>query len=139
MEPKEPVTGSDTGVSTPEDYGSAAAIPTSNQQTEGQPWKPSRDFLLAFSSLAVLTLSVAFDATTISVALPTISDALGGTALEAFWCGTSFLLSSTVLQPSLASLSNIFGRKYVSQSLMAGLLVRKRAEMLTYASISLYT
>ena len=76
-------------------------------------FKPSRDFYLAFLALCTLSLAVAFDATSLSVALPTISTALGGTALEAFWSGTSFLLSNTVLQPSIASLSNIFGRKYV--------------------------
>ena len=34
-----------------------------------------------------------------------------GTAIEAFWSGTSFLLASTVFQPSFASFSHIFGRK----------------------------
>ena len=76
-------------------------------------FKPSRSFYLAFSALLVLTIAVALDATTLSVALPTISSALGGSALEAFWSGTSFLLASTVLQPSVAALSNIFGRKYM--------------------------
>ena len=115
MEPKEPGTESDTGVSTAQaEEGGPVAIILSNAQEDGQPWKPSRDFLLAFASLSTLTLSVAFDATTLSVALPIISQALHGTALEAFWSGTAFLLSATVLQPSIASLSNIFGRKYVS-------------------------
>ncbi|KAB5549862.1 major facilitator superfamily transporter [Coniochaeta sp. 2T2.1] len=114
MEPKEPGTESDTGVSTAQgEEGSPVAIILSNAQEDGQPWKPSRDFVLAFASLSTLTLSVAFDATTLSVALPIISQALHGTALEAFWSGTSFLLSATVLQPSIASLSNIFGRKYM--------------------------
>ena len=36
---------------------------------------------------------------------------LGGTAIEAFWSGTSFLLASTVFQPVWASTSHIFGRK----------------------------
>src|SRR5437667_7428702 len=40
-----------------------------------------------------------------------ISEKLHGTAIEAFWAGTSFLLSSTVFQPSWALLSHIFGRK----------------------------
>jgi EmrB/QacA subfamily drug resistance transporter len=43
--------------------------------------------------------------------------ALGGSAIEAFWTGTSFLLTSTVFQPVLGSFSHIFGRKaliYVS-------------------------
>lgn len=33
------------------------------------------------------------------------------TGIQAFWSGTSFLLCSTVFQPTFASLSNIFGRK----------------------------
>jgi MFS family permease len=37
--------------------------------------------------------------------------ALGGSAIEAFWAGTSFLLTSTVFQPVLGSFSHIFGRK----------------------------
>ncbi|OIW26169.1 MFS general substrate transporter [Coniochaeta ligniaria NRRL 30616] len=112
MEHKEPGNESDTGVSTANEDSSPVVV-IDNPQEDGQPWKPSRDFILAFSSLSTLTLAVAFDATTLSVALPTISQALHGTALEAFWSGTAFLLSSTVLQPSIASLSNIFGRKYV--------------------------
>ncbi|KAJ5660467.1 hypothetical protein N7507_006918 [Penicillium longicatenatum] len=66
---------------------------------------------LVFFTLAVLVLMAALDGTSLSVALPTISQELNGTAIEAFWSGTSFLLSSTVFQPSFASLSNIFGRR----------------------------
>lgn len=36
---------------------------------------------------------------------------LHGTAIEAFWAGTGFLLCSTVFQPNVASFSHIFGRK----------------------------
>ena len=36
---------------------------------------------------------------------------LKGTAIEAFWSGTSFLLTSTVFQPIIGSISHIFGRK----------------------------
>lgn len=85
-------------------------------------FRPTRDFVLAFSALCVLGLACAFDATTLSVALPTMSAALAGTALQAFWSGTGFLLASTVLQPTVASLSNIFGRKlliYLSSALFA--------------------
>ncbi len=35
---------------------------------------------------------------------------LGGTAIEAFWTGTSFLLASGVLQVPVGALSDIFGR-----------------------------
>ncbi|OJJ00828.1 hypothetical protein ASPVEDRAFT_127706 [Aspergillus versicolor CBS 583.65] len=67
--------------------------------------------ILAFFTLSVLTLMVALDGTSISVALPIITRDLKGTAIEAFWSGTSFLLSSTVFQPNFASLSGIFGRR----------------------------
>ena len=70
----------------------------------------STRFLLAFASLAILTLMVALDGTSISVALPVIAKALNGTAIEAFWAGTSFLLAATVFQPNFASFSHIFGR-----------------------------
>ena len=36
---------------------------------------------------------------------------LGGSAIEAFWSGTSFHLTSTVFQPIIGSFSHIFGRK----------------------------
>lgn len=85
-------------------------------------FRPTRAFLLAFVSLMVVVLAVAFDATTLSVALPIISADLGGTALEAFWSGTSFLLASTVLQPTVAGLSHIFGRKPVSRWLFTVIL-----------------
>ena len=40
-----------------------------------------------------------------------MSQKLHGTAIEAFWSGTSFLITSTVFQPNFASLSDIFGRR----------------------------
>ncbi|PUU74404.1 major facilitator superfamily domain-containing protein [Tuber borchii] len=61
--------------------------------------------------MCIITLAAALDATSLSVALPTISKALHGTAIEAFWSGTSFLITSTVFQPNFASLSDIFGRR----------------------------
>ena len=81
-----------------------------NKKDEAQAWKPTTRLVLAFASLCVLTLMVALDGTSISVALPKIAQALNGTAIEAFWAGTSFLLASTVLQPNFASFSHIFGR-----------------------------
>ncbi|KAE8422273.1 major facilitator superfamily domain-containing protein [Aspergillus pseudocaelatus] len=67
--------------------------------------------VLIFLTLSILTMMVALDGTSISVALPIISRDLHGTAIEAFWAGTSFLLCSTVFQPTFASFSNIFGRR----------------------------
>ncbi|CAK7235468.1 hypothetical protein SCUCBS95973_009280 [Sporothrix curviconia] len=106
-----------TDVETAENSSNDEAVVTGGGKVEmvgdKAVFKASRSFYLAFSALLVLTVAVALDATTLSVALPTISAALGGSALEAFWSGTSFLLASTVLQPSVAALSSIFGRKYM--------------------------
>lgn len=74
-------------------------------------FKPGRRLYGAIISLCTVILVVALDATSLSVALPIVSQDLGGTAIEAFWSGTSFLLTSTVFQPNFASLSHIFGRK----------------------------
>lgn len=86
-------------------------------------FKPTARLYLAFGALAVLTLMVALDGTSISVALPIIARKLHGTAIEAFWAGTSFLLTSTVFQPSFASLSHIFGRKPLILAALAFFLV----------------
>lgn len=94
---------------TPTAYSSARVEVVGGQLV----FKPTWQFRLAFLALCTLALAVAFDATTLPVALPTVSTELGGTALQAFWSGTSFLLASTALQPTIASFSNIFGRKSV--------------------------
>ena len=41
-----------------------------------------------------------------------MAESLNGTAIEAFWTGTSFLLSSAVFQLPIGALSEIFGRVY---------------------------
>ncbi|APA10048.1 hypothetical protein sscle_05g048180 [Sclerotinia sclerotiorum 1980 UF-70] len=74
-------------------------------------FKPTTAFILAFSSICLITLAAALDATSLSIALPIITSKLGGTAIEAFWSGTSFLLTSAVSQPVIAGLSHVFGRK----------------------------
>ena len=58
-------------------------------------FKPTWGFYLAFSSLLVITLMAALDATSLSVAIPKITTSLNGSAIEGFWSGTSFLLTST--------------------------------------------
>ncbi|KAL9122562.1 MAG: hypothetical protein Q9187_000876 [Circinaria calcarea] len=86
-------------------------------EANGRKEQPREEFKLGargrwvFIILVTLNLMTAIDGTSISVALPIMSRDLGGTALEAFWSGTSFLLCSTVFQPSIAAFSNIFGRR----------------------------
>ncbi|KAL9619139.1 MAG: hypothetical protein Q9160_006228 [Pyrenula sp. 1 TL-2023] len=74
-------------------------------------FKPGRSFILAFFSICIITLAVALDATSLSIALPIITERLKGTALQAFWSGTSFLIASAVIQPVIGGFSHAFGRK----------------------------
>ncbi|KAJ8114865.1 hypothetical protein OPT61_g3354 [Boeremia exigua] len=98
-------------------------------------FQPGWRFIAAFGSLCIITLMAALDATSLSVAIPIMARALGGSAIEAFWSGTSFLLTSTVFQPVLGSFSHIFGRKsliYVSLAFFfAGCIIAAVAENFT--------
>ncbi|KAF2005671.1 MFS general substrate transporter [Amniculicola lignicola CBS 123094] len=81
-----------------------------NNEKENEKFRPGWRFHWIFFCLCLLTLIVALDATSLSVALPIISTALKLPTLDAFWAGTSFLLTSTLSQPILAALSHVFGR-----------------------------
>ena len=74
-------------------------------------FKPGKSFILAFTSICIVTLAAALDATSLSIALPIITERLKGTAIQAFWSGTSFLVTSAVFQPVIGGLSHGFGRK----------------------------
>lgn len=123
MEPNPPVTiprGTSLTEPSPEQENSqntsssSSFVEPKNGGSSSPPsFEISTRFLMAFAALAVLTLMVALDGTSISVALPVIAKKLHGTAIEAFWAGTSFLLASTVFQPTFASFSHIFGRMRV--------------------------
>ncbi|KZM24873.1 transmembrane transport [Ascochyta rabiei] len=74
-------------------------------------WKPTKNELLVMISLSFISLMVALDATVLVTVLPEISHSLNGTSAEAFWAGTSYLLTSAVFQPVIASISSSFGRQ----------------------------
>ncbi|KAM0798083.1 major facilitator superfamily domain-containing protein [Usnea florida] len=104
-------------------------------QSRGASYKPGIWLYMAFATLGVLTIMVALDATALSVALPVIAEKLNGSALEAFWAATSYLLTSTVFQPTIASFSNAFGRRWVTTGsviiFLIGLLVSGTAQNFT--------
>lgn len=52
-----------------------------------------------------------------------ISNSLRGTAIETFWAGTGFLLSSTVFQLPTGAVSDIFGRRAVLAACIVFFLV----------------
>ncbi|KAK4143460.1 major facilitator superfamily domain-containing protein [Dichotomopilus funicola] len=74
-------------------------------------WKPGKQEYAVMLTLAVISLMVALDATILVSVLPTLAVDLQGTATDAFWAGTSYLLTCAVCQPFIAALSDIFGRK----------------------------
>lgn len=73
-------------------------------------WKPSTHELLIMLSLALISLMVSLDASIIITSLTKMTKDLNGTAIQAFWIGTSYLLTNAVFMPVIASLSDIFGR-----------------------------
>ena len=98
-------------LSTPEDTSQRELKGQGDVDAYASTFNPGWRFHLALVSLLVITLMAALDATSLSVAIPKITTVLHGTAIEGFWSGTSFLLTSTVFQPIFGSLSDIFGRK----------------------------
>ena len=83
----------------------------SRKEDEAPDWKPQRHEWMVMITLATISLMVALDATILVPVLPTLAVDLHGTANEALWTGTSYLLTSAVFQPFIAALSDIFGRR----------------------------
>lgn len=81
-----------------------------SEPSEENLWSPKMSELGIMITMAVCSLVVALDATILVSVLPTLAIDLRGTAVETFWTGTSYLLAHSVLQPFIASLSDIFGR-----------------------------
>lgn len=101
---------------------------TSSSSTD---WEPQRQEYLIMFTIAFISLVVALDATILVSVLPTLAIDLHGYAEEAFWAGTSYLLSSAVFQPFIADLSDIFGRRQLIQASLvfftAGSIICARA------------
>ncbi|KAI1433772.1 major facilitator superfamily transporter [Xylaria sp. CBS 124048] len=73
-------------------------------------WHPSRHEKAIIYTLATISLVVALDATIVITPLSTIIVDLEGTATQAFWIGTSYLLVNAVTMPVICAVSNVFGR-----------------------------
>ncbi|KAK2055060.1 major facilitator superfamily transporter [Colletotrichum caudatum] len=83
-----------------------------NDTREQEPeWTPGRAEYAAMATISVISLMVALDATILVPVLPDLALDLGGSATDAFWAGTSYLLPCAVCQPFIGALSDIFGRK----------------------------
>lgn len=84
-----------------------------NNDDPNEPWKPNLQEWLIMASISTAAFVVALDASILVCVLPTLATALNGDANETFWAGTSYLLANAALQPTLAALSDIFGRREV--------------------------
>ncbi|KAL8994646.1 MAG: hypothetical protein Q9188_007007 [Gyalolechia gomerana] len=96
--------------SDPKDRATASTSPQVAEQPVAK-FNPGWRLLCAFTSIAIVNLACALDATIVSVALPVITVALHGDAIQAFWAGTSFLLTSMVWQPNFVAFSHNWGRR----------------------------
>ncbi len=83
----------------------------------------SRRLATAMFTLALLSLLVALHGTSVSTAVPIVAQRIHGTALEAWWVGVAYLLTSTVFQPNIASFSHIFGRMPLLMGSLAFFLI----------------
>jgi hypothetical protein len=86
---------------------SAAATPSDSEEKGETPDdrvdlpKKSFKFKLTVFMLCMTSVVVAMDSVVVAATLPAITVALKGESLEAFWVGTSYLLSQTVSIQSL--------------------------------------
>ncbi|RAH51263.1 MFS general substrate transporter [Aspergillus brunneoviolaceus CBS 621.78] len=76
-------------------------------------WKPRKGQWLIFGCLALLSFIISLDTTVITPAIPVLEQSLKGDTVQAFWAGTSYLLTSAVCQPFIVDLSDVFGRREV--------------------------
>ncbi|KAF9877104.1 major facilitator superfamily transporter [Colletotrichum karsti] len=78
-----------------------------------QPWKASKHQMIIIVTLSIMSFVIALDANVIVTSLSAIIQDIGGSSTQAFWVGTSYLISCAVAMPFLASLSDIFGRPII--------------------------
>ncbi|KXS18130.1 MFS general substrate transporter [Gonapodya prolifera JEL478] len=77
---------------------------------DGQYQYTTRETILIVSLISLSILLAALDSTIVATASPVIVSQLDGMSLYS-WIGTSYMLTSTALQPLWGKLSDIFGRK----------------------------
>ncbi|KAK5718949.1 hypothetical protein LTS12_027679, partial [Elasticomyces elasticus] len=74
-------------------------------------WRPSKQEWIVIACQICVVLLVSLDSTILTNSLPSVSGALDADATGAFWTLSAYLLASTSVQPVVAALASIFGRK----------------------------
>ncbi|KAI0145338.1 MFS general substrate transporter [Xylariaceae sp. FL1272] len=96
--------------------------PSQSETIRVKPKKPF-SFYMPVLALCLLAVITSWDATSLAIALPTITKDLNGTTtLQSFWANNAFILGVAVIQPIHVSVSDVVGRKlplYVSMALFA--------------------
>ncbi|PVI05882.1 MFS general substrate transporter, partial [Periconia macrospinosa] len=68
-------------------------------------------FYVVTICLLLVNIVLAWDVVVITIALPAISFALHGSAIQTYWVGLTFLVAATAFLPLFSAFSDIFGRK----------------------------
>ncbi|ETS75604.1 hypothetical protein PFICI_12548 [Pestalotiopsis fici W106-1] len=79
-------------------------------ESDTKEWKPSTHELLIMITLAIVTFMISLDACVVATSLHAIVTALDGSTTEGFWVGTSYFLATAVVMPTIAAVSDVFGR-----------------------------
>jgi MFS family permease len=80
---------------------------TPHQPKQTHSWR----FWLVFVALCLISFISAIDSTIVTVALPTMTRAIGGEK-DYVWMANVFVFAATATQPLFGQVSNIFGRRY---------------------------
>ncbi|RYP35064.1 hypothetical protein DL767_003969 [Monosporascus sp. MG133] len=92
-----------------EGAGMVTAIGAISESTSKS--KKPFSFYVSVFGLGLVALITSWDATSLAIALPTITSQLHGTTLESFWASISFTLGIAITQPIYVSISDVLGRK----------------------------
>ncbi|KAF2655932.1 MFS general substrate transporter [Lophiostoma macrostomum CBS 122681] len=86
-------------------------IPTVEVPALSMEWDWDWRFYTTGACLCAIDLALAWDLTSLVLALPTISSSLQTTSLQAFWVIPASLIPASLFIPLFSHLSDIFGRK----------------------------
>ncbi|CAK3807184.1 efflux pump antibiotic resistance [Lecanosticta acicola] len=76
-------------------------------------WTPSRQVKLIVLGQAFVVFAISLDMTILTTTLPDVAQALNADAIMTFWIAASYLLANAVIQPIVAAVADIFGRRSV--------------------------
>ncbi|KJY01044.1 hypothetical protein TI39_contig305g00015 [Zymoseptoria brevis] len=79
-------------------------------------WKSSKQIKLILVGQICVVFAISLDMTILTTTLPAVAVALNTNATGAFWIASSYLLANAVVQPIMAGLADIVGRRSITFS-----------------------